>query len=143
MKLTLVLTLFTISFFSFNSQARTLQSLAQLSNALLVLAEHATPAASKKSCNLSSQQISEKSQALQALIDEKAAKLSEGDFKILSQRADTCDKDCTCDIYAYALEKRERPNQVITDKASKTQITDRQKCMSQIKNICSQVKALK
>lgn len=143
MKLTVVITLFVISLFSINSQARTLQSLAQLSNALLVLAEQATPNTGSKTCNLSSQQISEKSQALHALIDEKSQALTEGDFKILSQRADTCDKDCTCDIYAYALEKRERPIQTIADKATKTQMEDRQKCMSAVKNVCAQIKALK
>lgn len=143
MKLTVVLTIFAISLFSLNSGARTLQSLAQLSNALLVLAEQATPNTVSKACKLSSQQISEKSQALHILIDEKSQALTEGDFKILSQRADTCDKDCTCDIYAYALEKRERPIQAIADKAAKTQIEDRQKCMRAVKNLCTQIKALK
>lgn len=117
------------------AQARTLQSLAQLSNALLAQID-------KPTCKLSSQQISEKSQALHSMIDEKTVKLNEGDFKILAQRAETCDKDCTCDIYAYALEKRERPIQMISDKAAKTQMADREKCMSQIKNICAQIKAL-
>lgn len=140
MKLTLIFTLLSLSLVTTNAQARTLQSLAQLSNALLVLADHSLPKANSKSCNLSSQQISEKSQSLQALIDEKATKLTEGDFKILSQRAETCDKDCTCDIYAYALEKRERPIQMISDKATKTQMADREKCMRQIKNICAQIK---
>lgn len=140
MKLTVILTLLSISLFSFNVEARTLQSLAQLSNALLVLADHAASGKSPKSCNLSSQEISEKSQALQVLIDEKSQVLTEGDFKILNQRSETCDKDCTCDIYAYALEKRERPIQLISDKASKTQTADRQKCMSSIKNICAQIK---
>lgn len=140
MKLTVVFTLLAISL---NSQARTLQTLAQLSNALLVLAEQTTPNTSKKTCNLTSQQISEKSQALHALIDEKSQTLTEGDFKVLSARAETCDKDCTCDIYAYALEKRERPIQTITDKATKTQMQDRQKCMNVVKNVCAQIKGLK
>lgn len=135
MKLTIICTLLSLSLVT-TAQARTLQSLAQLSNALLAQAD-------KPTCKLSSQQISEKSQSLQSLIDEKTAKLTEGDFKILSQRAETCDKDCTCDIYAYALEKRERPIQMISDKATKTQIADREKCMSQIKNVCAQIKALK
>lgn len=143
MKLTVVFTLLAISLFSINSQARTLQSLAQLSNALLVLAEQATPTAGSKTCKLSSQQISEKSQTLHMLIDEKSQALTEGDFKILAQRADTCDKDCTCDIYAYALEKRERPIQTIADKAANTQMEDRQKCMAAVKNVCAQIKALK
>jgi len=135
MKLT-VISILTLSLLSINAQARTLQSLAQLSNALLVQAD-------KPTCKLSSQQISEKSQALQAMIDEKSAKLTEGDFKILSGRAETCEKDCTCDIYAYALEKRERPMQMISDKATKTQMADRQKCSAQIKNLCAQIKTLK
>lgn len=143
MKLTVVYTLLAIFLFSLNGQARTLQSLAQLSNALLVLAEQTTPTAGNKACKLTGAQISEKSQALHILIDEKTAKLTEGDFKILNERAATCDKDCTCDIYAYALEKRERPNQTIADKAAKTQLEDRQTCMRQIKNICAQIKALK
>lgn len=138
MKLTIIFkiiaTLLSLSLVT-TAQARTLQSLAQLSNALLAQTD-------KPTCKLSSQQISEKSQALHSLIDEKTAKLTEGDFKILSQRAETCEKDCTCDIYAYALEKRERPIQMISDKATKTQMADRKKCMSQIKNICAQIKAL-
>ncbi|MES2803522.1 MAG: hypothetical protein V4654_13595 [Bdellovibrionota bacterium] len=140
MKLTLIVTLLSLSLVTQKAQARTLQSLAQLSNALLVLADHSLPQANPKSCNLSSQQISEKSQNLQSLIDERTAKLTEGDFKILKQRAETCSIDCTCDIYAYALEKRERPIQLISDSAAKTQTADREKCMSQIKNICAKIK---
>lgn len=143
MKLTVVFTLLSLFLFTSTAQARTLQSLAQLSNALLVLADHSLPKANSKSCNLSSQQISEKSQSLQALIDEKAMQLTEGDFKILSGRAETCANDCTCDIYAYALEKRERPIQAIVDNAAKTQLADRQKCSMKVKNLCAQIRALK
>lgn len=135
MKLTVIILLVSLLLVTQTAQARTLQSLAQLSNALLAQAD-------KPTCKLSSQQISEKSQALQSLIDEKSANLTEGDFKILSQRAETCDKDCTCDIYAYALEKRERPIQMISDKATKTQMADRQKCSAQVKNLCAKIKAL-
>ena len=136
MKLTVIYTLLALFLVTTTAQARTLQSLAQLSNALLAQAD-------KPTCKLSSEKISEKSQALQAMIDEKSAKLTEGDFKIINARAETCDKDCTCDIYAYALEKREKPNQVISDKAAKTQIADRIKCATQVKNLCAQIKALK
>lgn len=136
MKLKIIYALLSLFLVTTNAQARTLQSLAQLSNALLTQVD-------KPTCGLSSQQISEKSQALHSLIDDKIAKLNEGDFKILTQRAETCDKDCTCDIYAYALEKREHPIQMISDKATKTQMADREKCMSQIKNICTQIKVLK
>lgn len=136
MKLTFIFAILSLVLVTSTAQARTLQSLAQLSNALLAQADKIT-------CKLSSQQISEKSQALQSLIDEKAMKLTEGDFKILSQRAETCDKDCTCDIYAYALDKRERPNQMITDKATKTQMADRQKCSALVKNLCAKIKAIK
>ena len=135
MKLTFIFTILSLSLFTLNAQARTLQSLAQLSNALLAQAD-------KPTCKLTSQQISEKSQSLQSLIDEKSARLNEGDFKILNARAETCDKDCTCDIYAYALDKREKPNQMISDKATKTQMADRLKCAAQVKNLCAQIKAL-
>jgi len=135
MKLTIILTLLSLSLVTTTAQARTLKSLAQLSNSLLAQAD-------KPICKLTSQQISEKSQALQALINEKSARLNEGDFKILNARAETCEKDCTCDIYAYALDKRERSNQMISDKATKTQMADRQKCSAQVKNLCTQIKAL-
>lgn len=135
MKLTLIFTLLSLSLVTQSVQARTLQSLAQLSNALLAEAD-------KPTCKLTSQQISEKSQSLQSLIDEKSARLNEADFKILNARAETCEKDCTCDIYAYALDKREKPNQMISEKATKTQMADRLKCSAQVKNLCAQIKAL-
>ncbi|AZZ36319.1 hypothetical protein CIK05_05790 [Bdellovibrio sp. qaytius] len=135
MKLAIIFTLLSLSLVTTTAQARTLQSLAQLSNALLAQAD-------KPTCKLTSQQISEKSQSLQSMIDEKSAKLTEGDFKILNGRAETCSTDCTCDIYAYALEKREHPNKMISDKATKTQMADRQKCSAQVKNLCAQIKAL-
>lgn len=141
-KLTSLIILLSFSIITLSAQAKTLQSLAQLSSALLVLADHAVPKASRKSCNLTSIQISEKSQSLQALIDEKSAKLTEGDFKILTQRAQTCATDCTCDIYSYALEKRERPIQMISDKAAKTEMADREKCATKIKNLCAQINKL-
>lgn len=135
MKTTVIYTILALFLVTTTAQARTLQSLAQLSNSLLAQAD-------KPTCKLSSQAISEKSQALQILIDEKSAKLTEGDFKILEGRAETCDKDCTCDIYAYALEKRERPNKTISDKAAKTEMAARLKCAAQVKNVCAQIKAL-
>lgn len=125
------------------SPARTLQSLARLSNALLVLTDEATTQTSDKSCGLTTQDLSMKSQLLHALIDEKTEKLTPADFRILAERAATCEQDCTCDIYAYALEKREKPIQLIAEKASKTDLNSRKKCLIQMKSICSQVQQIK
>lgn len=120
------------------SQAQTLKTLAQLSNALLVLNEYALNQETDKACQLSVTDISAKSQNLKSQIDEKIKSLSEVDFKILNQRLKSCATDCTCDIYAYAYEARQKPDPGMAEAAAKTKMADRMLCLSATyKKICS------
>lgn len=88
---------------------------------------------------MSHQQISARSQKLKSQIDQKIESLTENDYKILEKRANTCQQDCTCDIYSLAFEKKEKINEILSQKAAQMTIESREKCAQQIKNICTRV----
>lgn len=80
-----------------------LQELARGSNALLVemdlLLSH-----KKTGCKLDAASVSQLSQNLRMLVDARAAELKNNKEQIITLLK-TCQKDCTCDTYEYALEK--------------------------------------
>lgn len=122
--------------------AKTLRELAQNSNLLLVLTDRVSSSdaeVKKRSCGLSHEQISIRSQMLKAQIDQKIESLTEADYRILEKRAQNCELDCSCDIYALAFEKKERSNALLNQKASQMTLKDREKCVRQIQKICARV----
>ncbi len=119
--------------------AKTLREMARTSNVLLVLSDRLGSDDSeikKRSCGMSYKQISARSQKLKSQIDQKIDSLTPGDFRILEKRIGSCEQECTCDIYALAFEKKEKENEVLNQKAAQMTQQSREKCMSQIKNIC-------
>lgn len=131
--------IFCIFLVGLGANAETLKSLAQKSTLLLSIADNE---ALQKKCALNSEKISVLSQKLKAQIDQKIDRLTENDFKILSHRAETCQNDCSCNIYSLAFETKNKKNEIMTEKASKETAGDRQKCISNIKNICSRVQKI-
>lgn len=126
------------------AQASTLQELARVSNAVLVVSDHLSSGKpAPKACGLELEQISEVSQNLKMQIDSKMASLKKSDFKLIQSRSKSCEKDCTCDIYALALEKSGLIDEVLQHKAMGISSEQREKCMQQIKNVCQKIKALK
>lgn len=122
--------------------AKTLREMAQTSNLLLVLSDRVSSSDSevkKRSCGMSFKQISARSQKLKSQIDQKIESLTEGDYQVLEKRIKNCEQDCTCDIYALAFEEKAKPNEALNQKASQMTPQDREKCVSQIKNICKRV----
>lgn len=121
------------------ANAETLKSLAQKSTVLLAASDEV---AIQKKCSLTMDKISMLSQKLKSQVDEKIGKLTEADFKILDQRAESCQTDCSCNIYSLAYENRDKKNQVIIEKASKETAGDRLMCIQKIKNICSLIQKI-
>lgn len=122
--------------------AKTLREMAQTSNLLLVLSDRVSSGDSevkKRSCGMSYKQISARSQKLKSQIDQKIDSLTEGDYKILEKRIGSCEQDCTCDIYALAFEKKEKPDEILNQKAEQMTMQSREKCAALIKNICKRV----
>lgn len=119
--------------------------MAQNSNLLLVLSERVDADGDKeikkRSCGMSHEQISLRSQTLKALIDEKIESLNDRDYKILERRVATCELDCTCDIYALAFEKKEKSHEILEKKASQMTLEMRAKCAAKIKKICQRAKS--
>lgn len=121
------------------SKAETLQSLAQKSMIVLVLADEVSL---QKKCHFKSENVSGLSQKLKSAVDQKISNLTENDYVILSKRAENCQNDCSCTIYSLAFEKKNKPNQLLNDKASKETATDRLRCISKVKNICSVIQKI-
>lgn len=116
-----------------------MREMAQTSNLLLVLADRVSSSDSevkKRSCGMSFKQISARSQKLKVQIDQKIESLTAADYKILEKRINSCERDCTCDIYALAFEKKEKTNEALNQKAVQMTAKDREQCVAQIKNIC-------
>lgn len=129
------------------TSAKTLKEMAQTSNLLLVLADRSQtqgaqqdPQIQKRSCGMSYEQISARSQRLKSKIDQKIESLTEGDFKILNTRVASCEHDCTCDIYALAFEKKDKPADVLNQKAAVLTPKDREKCVQKLKKICDRAR---
>jgi hypothetical protein len=135
---------FLILFFAIPTYAETLKSLALLSTAVLVVSDE--PALQKK-CKLTPEKISELSQNLKASVDAKIEKLKESDFKILADRAPTCEIDCSCNLYSLAFETKNKKNELqaekLSEKASHETHKDRLHCMAKIKNICAILQKIK
>ena len=132
--------LFSVLFFMINQAgAVTLQHLAQSSNILLTITDRLQNDKSEQViCGLRSpQDVSDASQKLLILIDDKIRHLTSRDYQIIQQRIKTCEKDCSCDIYSLALEKKEVINSDLEKKASAITMNDRKICTKNFQNICS------
>lgn len=132
----LSLFLFTLASFHWAS-AESLKSLAIRSAVLLTLSENDNMA---KECQVNSEKISELSQKLKAKVDKKISELGPGDFKVIKARAQTCDRDCSCSIYALAIEMSGENNVTIERKAATETQTDRRRCVKSWKDYCQQIK---
>lgn len=125
-----------------NAEGKTLREMAQTSNLLLVLSDRVSSEDSevkKRSCGMSAKQISARSQKLKSQIDQKIESLTEGDYRVLERRISSCELDCTCDIYALAFEKKEKSDEALNQKAEQMTMQNREKCVTQLKNICKRV----
>ncbi len=131
---------FFILLFALPTYAITLKNLALLSTAVLVVSDD--PALQKK-CKLTPEKISELSQNLKASVDVKIEKLTDGDFKIIAERAPTCETDCTCNLYSLASEAKNKKNELLSEKASHETHKDRLLCITKIKNICELLQKIK
>jgi hypothetical protein len=60
-------------------------------------------------CGIKYEDSSRLSQNLKALVDEKIRNLTAAQKKQLYVLSETCERDCTCDIYAIALEADSNP----------------------------------
>lgn len=129
----LLLTLL-ISTSSYANTSWKLPDLARASNALLV--EMDSIGANKKSnCGLITSQISQASQNLQILVDERISKIQTQSSQIKSLLKN-CKADCSCDIYQYALEKID-PNDRSANGPSKMTAEQRKTCFQKLTNFCS------
>lgn len=109
-----------------------LQELARSSNFLLV--EMDKILAHKKSvCRLDAVSLSQASQNLKALIDQRVLELADQQQQIINLTK-TCKTDCTCETYEYALEKMTSSEKYST--LVKYSAEDRQKCAQKIINFC-------
>lgn len=112
-----------------------LQELAQAANALLVEMNESTN--QKKSiCGLKSQQVSQASQILQSKIDQRISEIKDKKSQIY-HLLQTCGKDCTCDVYEYALEKMSTEETAATRNPILFTIKQRKICYQQLKNFCN------
>ncbi len=128
----LILSLILIS--SYANASWKLPELARASNALLVEMD-AVGANKKSNCGLTSIQVSQASQKLQSLIDNRVTNLKSqvGQIKSLMK---SCDSDCSCDIYQYALEKLS-PSETKANQTSTITSAQRKACFQKLTNFCS------
>ena len=137
MKIFILFFILTLSIFA---KAETLKNLAQASNAFLAISDlllDEKTQASKLTCQLKIEKISPISQSLKALIDQKIRSLIEKDFQIIEQRLTSCKKDCTCDIYAYALENKDpKISRNFSVLAETTTASERLKCYKKLNSFC-------
>ena len=117
--------------------AETLKSLSHRSTVILALSENDTMA---KACHVNAEKISELSQKLKAKVDKKITELSPGDFKIINTRAKSCELECSCSIYALAVEASGVNNVTIERKAATETATDRRRCVKSWKDYCQLIK---
>ena len=111
-----------------------LPELARASSALLV--EMDSVGSNKKStCGLTTMQISQASQNLQSLVDDRVAGLKNQKSQIKSL-LQSCKADCSCDIYQYALEKID-PDDKSANHPSKMTAEQRKTCYQKLTNFCS------
>ena len=109
-----------------------LQELARGSNFLIV--EMDKILAHKKSlCRLDAVSLSQASQNLKALIDQRSSELTDQQQQIINLTK-MCKTDCTCETYEYALEKITSSEKYST--LIKYSAEERQKCARQMANFC-------
>ena len=121
------------------TSAKTLKQLALSSNVLLVISDRINsddPNLAKLNCGLNNEKISELSQKLKVEIDHKIAKLDDKDYSIIKNRIQTCEVDCSCDVYSLALEKKQITIESLNLKAAQISPKNRVKCISFLKDIC-------
>lgn len=128
--------IFAIVFFSANvfAEVKTwrMQELARASNFLIV--EMDKILAHKKSfCRLDAVSLSQASQNLKALIDQRASELTDQHQQIINLTK-TCKADCTCETYEYALEKITSSEKYST--LVKYSAEERKKCAQKIQTFC-------
>ena len=117
--------------------AETLKSLAYRSTVILALSENDTMA---KACQVNAEKISVLSQKLKVKVDKKIDELGPSDFKIINTRAKNCELDCSCSIYALAIETSGANNVIIERKAATETTTDRRRCVKSWKDYCQLIK---
>lgn len=115
------------------SFAITVKEIAEKSVILLSMTEDQTLI---KKCKASLDDVSIKSHDLQAQLEVKVLTLTDADIRLIKKRSQTCEKDCSCSIYALVLEKKNLTDKVVTQKAEKITADDRKKCVKKIKDIC-------
>lgn len=120
-----------------SASAETLKSLALRSTVLLALSENDQMA---KECQVDAVRISQLSQKLKAKVDKKISALGPGDYKIIKNRAQTCEIECSCSIYALAMEQSGEANVTLERKAATETATDRRRCVKNWKDFCELIK---
>lgn len=93
-----------------------------------------------KQCKLNHDQISKRSQNLKSEVDDKIQKLTDEDLKIIAARVSTCERECTCSIYGFALQERGIKNPTLERLAATETATDRLQCLKKIKNYCKLIR---
>ena len=109
-----------------------LQELARASNMLIVEMDKIL-AHKKSACRLDAASLSQASQNLKALIDQRSKELTDQQQQILALMK-TCKQDCTCETYEYALEKITSSEKYST--SIKYSAEERQNCAKKIINFC-------
>ncbi len=110
-----------------------LQALAMASNALLVEMETAG-SKNKSSCQMKTAEVSQASQKLQSLIDQRIEVLKNKKLQVQNLKK-SCEVDCTCDIYDYALEKLSTEAGV-TSAPVLFSMAQRKSCRERLKDFC-------
>ncbi len=109
-----------------------MQELARASNVLLVEMDKIL-AHKNSQCRLDAASLSQASQNLKALVDQRAKELVDKQEQILNLMK-TCKQDCSCETYEYALEKITSSEKYST--TIKYSAEERQSCAKKIVNFC-------
>lgn len=117
-----------------SAQTWRLQELGRASNAL-VFAMDQLLAHKKASCGLDAAGVSQASQNLKALIDQRVQELSAPMDKRaeVAQLLKSCAQDCTCETYEYALEKM---TGIEHNSSPKLTAEKRKACVARATNFC-------
>jgi len=109
-----------------------LRYLARASNFLLVASDRLLE--NKKAlCGLEKGQPEQTSQNLKSLIDEKIKSLNSNQKSKIKEQAQSCETECTCDIYLLAIEDLPA---AVSIKAQKVLPEQRSQCASKFKEFC-------
>ena len=118
-----------------------LRYLARSSNSLLVASNQAFESKAVLS-KMQKKNVSKASHNLKAIIDERISKLSKKEVKEIRTQAKKCASECSCDIFAYYLEKSsdaadKKLLAQITPSAEKMSSKSRLACAQKFKEFCS------